>query len=410
MATRASKGYLCAGSSSFDDPDVVELSPAAAASAAGEWSSGHQKRKRSQVVPHEVIELDADDDSNGFMIIGEKSSVDKNKQAVGYPIDWLKDAKSSLAGEIAGPSTYASNNPDIFFGGLKILQDTPVYNNSDDYTYATLEEDLAAKLDDLEIPTGVEAPLPWLQMQKAATEMPNMNRPVNIVDDKLDEKYDAFKQFDTVDDHSDHYYSKPELRKVQVVKKPSKDWSKRIQHEWKVLEKDLPDNIFVRAYEDRMDLLIAVIMGPAGTPYHDGLFFFDIYFPPHYPSVPPMVNYRSGGLRLNPNLTMLYSLRNPPKHFADFIAGHFRKYGHSILIACRAYLDGAQVGCLVGNGVQDVDEGDKSCSAKFKSSLKILFEELLMEFTVKGADCDKFLAEKAKPGASTATADTTLRL
>jgi ubiquitin-conjugating enzyme E2 O len=44
----------------------------------------------------------------------------------------------------------------------------------------------------------------------------------------------------------------------------------------------------VRAYEDRMDLLRAVIMGPAGTPYHDGLFFFDIYFPSQYPSVPPV--------------------------------------------------------------------------------------------------------------------------
>lgn len=95
------------------------------------------------------------------------------------------------------------------------------------------------------------------------------------------------------------------------------------------------DTIFVRAYEDRMDLLRAVIMGPAGTPYHDGLFFFDIYFPPQYPNVPPVrfswlqqlisinyfpcffcflrilwwlinslqkVNYRAGGLRLNPNL------------------------------------------------------------------------------------------------------------
>ncbi|KAF0913487.1 hypothetical protein E2562_023236 [Oryza meyeriana var. granulata] len=46
-----------------------------------------------QVVPHEVIELDADDDPDGVVIIGEKSSVDKNKQAVGYPIDWLKHAK-----------------------------------------------------------------------------------------------------------------------------------------------------------------------------------------------------------------------------------------------------------------------------------------------------------------------------
>jgi len=48
MATHASKSYLCAGSSSFDDPDVVEVSPAAAA--AGGWATGHNKRKRSQVM------------------------------------------------------------------------------------------------------------------------------------------------------------------------------------------------------------------------------------------------------------------------------------------------------------------------------------------------------------------------
>jgi ubiquitin-protein ligase len=27
--------------------------------------------------------------------------------------------------------------------------------------------------------------------------------------------------------------------------------------------------------------------GPAGTPYHDGLFFFDIKLPPGYPATPP---------------------------------------------------------------------------------------------------------------------------
>lgn len=75
----------------------------------------------------------------------------------------------------------------------------------------------------------------------------------------------------------------------------------------------------------------AVIVGPAETPYHDGLFFFDIIFPSDYPSQPPVcdwwwctvlfhnhclaegldywywnamqdVHYHSGGLRLNPNL------------------------------------------------------------------------------------------------------------
>ena len=37
-----------------------------------------------------------------------------------------------------------------------------------------------------------------------------------------------------------------------------------------------------------MDLLRAAIVGAPGTPYHDGLFFFDIYLPPEYPHEPPV--------------------------------------------------------------------------------------------------------------------------
>lgn len=48
------------------------------------------------------------------------------------------------------------------------------------------------------------------------------------------------------------------------------------------------DMIFVRVYESRMDLLRAVIKGAEGTPYHDGLFFFDVYFPKSYPHDPPV--------------------------------------------------------------------------------------------------------------------------
>lgn len=51
-----------------------------------------------------------------------------------------------------------------------------------------------------------------------------------------------------------------------------------------------------------MDLLRAVMVGVSGTPYQDGLFFFDLQLPPSYPDSPPLVNYRSFGLRLNPNL------------------------------------------------------------------------------------------------------------
>ena len=62
------------------------------------------------------------------------------------------------------------------------------------------------------------------------------------------------------------------------------------------------DTIYVRAFEDRMDLLRAVVVGASGTPYHDGLFFFDLQLPSSYPVAPPQVYYHSFGLRLNPNL------------------------------------------------------------------------------------------------------------
>ncbi|RID62484.1 hypothetical protein BRARA_E01554 [Brassica rapa] len=108
-----------------------------------------------------------------------------------------------------------------------------------------------------------------------------------------------FKRFDTVEDFSDHHY----VSNGNASKQHSKTWVKKVQVDWKIfLENNLPETIFVRTCESRMDLMRAVIIGAEGTPYHDGLFFFDIHFPDNYPSVPPMVHYHSGGLRINPNL------------------------------------------------------------------------------------------------------------
>eukprot|EP01018_Ginkgo_biloba_P018614 Gb_29475 [translate_table: standard] len=106
-----------------------------------------------------------------------------------------------------------------------------------------------------------------------------------------------FKHFDSVKDPVDHYF-------LNERGQPSDErkWTKKVQQDWTILEKNLPDTIYVRVYEDRMDLLRAVIIGAAGTPYQDGLFFFDIHLPPEYPHAPPSAYYHSGGLRLNPNL------------------------------------------------------------------------------------------------------------
>ncbi|XP_057538424.1 probable ubiquitin-conjugating enzyme E2 24 isoform X2 [Amaranthus tricolor] len=110
-----------------------------------------------------------------------------------------------------------------------------------------------------------------------------------------------FKQFDVVDDCSGHHFADSAGNGATSTQMRI-GWLKKVQHEWNILEKDLPESIYVRVYEDRIDLLRAAIVGAPGTPYHDGLFFFDIVLPPDYPNVPPLVHYHSGGLRLNPNL------------------------------------------------------------------------------------------------------------
>jgi ubiquitin-protein ligase len=66
------------------------------------------------------------------------------------------------------------------------------------------------------------------------------------------------------------------------------------------------DRILVRAYEDRIDLLRALIIGPKDTPYEDAPILIDFFLPPSkYPSEPPLAFFHSwaqGSGRINPNL------------------------------------------------------------------------------------------------------------
>lgn len=63
-------------------------------------------------------------------------------------------------------------------------------------------------------------------------------------------------------------------------------------------------SIFVRAMENRLDLLRVCITGPEDTPYANGAFIFDMYLD-DYPRKPPKVKYLTTGggkYRFNPNL------------------------------------------------------------------------------------------------------------
>ncbi|KAI8567686.1 hypothetical protein RHMOL_Rhmol02G0141000 [Rhododendron molle] len=140
------------------------------------------------------------------------------------------------------------------------------------------------------------------------TEGPaNLQQPFNIEEERApsftsDRAYpQLFKQFDMVTGCLDHHFVDG-AGKGLTLSQVKRGWLKKVQQEWSMLEKNLPETIYVRIYEERMDLMRVAIVGASGTPYHDGLFFFDIFLPPEYPQEPPLVNYKSGGLRVNPNL------------------------------------------------------------------------------------------------------------
>ncbi|XP_011313716.1 E2/E3 hybrid ubiquitin-protein ligase UBE2O [Fopius arisanus] len=76
-----------------------------------------------------------------------------------------------------------------------------------------------------------------------------------------------------------------------------------VSKELKLLRGSLPPGIWVKGFEDRIDLYSVMFRGPEKTPYEDGLFLFDFQLSADYPAAPPLCHYISYcSDRLNPNL------------------------------------------------------------------------------------------------------------
>ncbi|XP_037876101.1 survivin-1 isoform X3 [Bombyx mori] len=84
---------------------------------------------------------------------------------------------------------------------------------------------------------------------------------------------------------------------------------KRLAQEAATLATSLPlsysSSVFVRYDAVRLDVMKVLITGPSDTPYANGCFILDVYFPAEYPSVPMLINLETTGrhsVRFNPNL------------------------------------------------------------------------------------------------------------
>ncbi|GAB5363794.1 hypothetical protein AAMO2058_000913900 [Amorphochlora amoebiformis] len=81
--------------------------------------------------------------------------------------------------------------------------------------------------------------------------------------------------------------------------------SSRLAGEVGSMTSGLPPGIFVRVDSRRMDIMRVCINGPAQSPYENGMFFFDVFFPYNYPAVPPKMKIITTGratFRFNANL------------------------------------------------------------------------------------------------------------
>ncbi|XP_067844789.1 baculoviral IAP repeat-containing protein 6 [Heptranchias perlo] len=136
----------------------------------------------------------------------------------------------------------------------------------------------------------------------------------------LEEKYVAAMkklQFDTAEmvteDDDGKLMFKVNYHYMSQVKNASDANSaaraRRLAQEAVTLSTSLPlsssSSVFVRCDEERLDIMKVLITGPSDTPYANGCFEFDVYFPQDYPNSPPLVNLETTGghsVRFNPNL------------------------------------------------------------------------------------------------------------
>ncbi|KAL8970171.1 MAG: hypothetical protein Q9183_001649 [Haloplaca sp. 2 TL-2023] len=85
----------------------------------------------------------------------------------------------------------------------------------------------------------------------------------------------------------------------------SQDWLRAVHREHKILRSSLPQGVYARTWENSMEIIRVLMVGPSGTPYALAPFVFDLKMHSNFPMEPPKAFFHSwtnGIGRVNPNL------------------------------------------------------------------------------------------------------------
>jgi len=79
---------------------------------------------------------------------------------------------------------------------------------------------------------------------------------------------------------------------------------KTVLRELKLMHEFMPENAFLRIFEDKIGLLRFLIVGAPSTVYFGSYFLFDVSLPADYPQCAPTIFFHAFGQSCNPNLYM----------------------------------------------------------------------------------------------------------
>ena len=151
--------------------------------------------------------------------------------------------------------------------------------------------------EDVEIEDALDAPSNSVPTLPAADTSEDLSRLVSMLSQTAPASFEVLD----IDPPPDQFgvSSKPSTAS-------SSAFLKRVLQEHKTLLSSLPkEQIYVRTYESRLDLLRCLIIGPVGTPYEYAPFLVDLHLGDKFPDEPPTSHFHSwtSGLgRINPNL------------------------------------------------------------------------------------------------------------
>lgn len=230
----------------------------------------------------EYDDMDLDSESGSYMSVDQEGDL-----ADAEDLPW-KDESGEVVSE--GGSAWEDDDEDITDEPASIPLDVGVSTEP-----AAVPATVNGAPADEVTPTTLST-----QRHDRSTEVHPAARPVQLQSDSMPSDPDHFAAFEILEtEPADHWF-----REERAPTEGSGNL-KRIQKEYGILRNSLPPGILVRTFENRLDLLRILIVGPPGTPYEYAPMVFDVHLPHNFGRRPPNVYFHSwtnGVGRVNPNL------------------------------------------------------------------------------------------------------------